>query len=126
MKRGNLLLVVFLLTKAINCYSIEHNNYVIDAKKGKMYVYPPAEKISSLGISLLEGPLLAIENCKDVVVQGITFQYGRHIGIYMENTRHALIKDCVIRNMGRIDKYARNANSIRQEMEYMKGCLDVP
>jgi len=74
--------------------------YVIDAKKGKMYVYPPVEKIKSLGISLLEGPLLAIENCKDVVVQGITFQYGRHIGIYMENTHHALIKNCVIRNMG--------------------------
>ena len=74
--------------------------YVMDATRGKMYVYLPDEKVNNLQVSILEGPLLAIENCKDVVVQGITFQYGRHIGIYMENTHHALIKNCVIRNMG--------------------------
>lgn len=74
--------------------------YVIDAKKGKIYVYLPDEKIKSLGISFLEGPLLAIENCKNVLVQGITFEYGRHIGIYMENTHQALIKNCIVRNMG--------------------------
>lgn len=74
--------------------------YVMDATRGKMYVYLPDEKVNNLQVSILEGPLLAIENCKEVVVQGITFQYGRHIGIYMENTHHALIKNCVIRNMG--------------------------
>ena len=48
----------------------------------------------------MEGPLLAIEHGKDVKVQGITFEYGRHIGVYMENTHRALIKNCIIRNMG--------------------------
>ena len=47
-------------------------------------------------VSLLEGPLLAIEHGKDVKVQGITFEYGRHIGVYMENTHRALIKNCII------------------------------
>lgn len=74
--------------------------FVIDAKKEKIYVYLPDEKVKSLSISFLEGPLLAIENCKNVTVQGITFEYGRHIGIYMENTHHALIKNCIVRNMG--------------------------
>lgn len=74
--------------------------YVIDAGRGKMYVYPPAGKMENWSVSLLEGPLMAIEHCKDVKVQGITFEYGRHIGIYMENTHRALIKNCIIRNMG--------------------------
>lgn len=74
--------------------------YVIDAGRGKMYVYPPAGKMGNWSISLLEGPLMAIEHCKDVKVQGITFEYGRHIGVYMENTHRALIKNCIIRNMG--------------------------
>lgn len=74
--------------------------YVVDATRGKMYVYPPAEKIKTLDVSLLEGPLMAIEHCKDVTVEGITFEYGRHIGVYMEDTHRAVIKNCVIRNMG--------------------------
>ena len=74
--------------------------YVIDAGRGKMYVYPLAGKMENWSVSLLEGPLLAIEHCKDVKVQGITFEYGRHIGVYMENTHRALIKNCIIRNMG--------------------------
>ena len=74
--------------------------YVIDAGRGKMYVYPLAGKMENWSVSLLEGPLLAIEHGKDVKVQGITFEYGRHIGVYMENTHRALIKNCIIRNMG--------------------------
>ena len=74
--------------------------YVIDAGRGKMYVYPLAGKMENWSVSLLEGSLLAIEHCKDVKVQGITFEYGRHIGVYMENTHRALIKNCIIRNMG--------------------------
>lgn len=74
--------------------------YVIDAGRGKMYVYPPAGKMENWSVSLLESPLMAIEHCKDVKVQGITFEYGRHIGVYMENTHRALIKNCIIRNMG--------------------------
>ena len=46
--------------------------YVIDAGRGKMYVYPPAGKMENWSVSLLEGPLMAIEHCKDVKVQGIT------------------------------------------------------
>lgn len=74
--------------------------YVMNAKQGKMYAYFPSEKQSDIQVSLLEGPLMAIENCKNVTVQGITFAYGRHIGIYLENTHRAVLKGCEIRNMG--------------------------
>lgn len=74
--------------------------YVVDATRGKMYVYLPNEKVNNLQVSVLEGPLMAIENCKNVIVEGITFAYGRHIGIYMENTHCAVVKECVICNIG--------------------------
>lgn len=74
--------------------------YVIDPKQGKMYVCLPVKKVNDWQISYLESPLMAIENCHDVTVEGITFAYGRHIGVYMENTHRAVVKNCVIRNMG--------------------------
>lgn len=74
--------------------------YVIDTDRQKIYLYPPVEKLKTIHLTLLEGPILAIENVDNVIVEGITFEYGRSIGIYMENTNHVRIKDCVVRNMG--------------------------
>lgn len=74
--------------------------YVIDTDRQKIFFYPPTEKPKTSHISLLEGPILAIENVDNVIVEGITFEYGRSIAVYMENTNHVRIKDCVVRNMG--------------------------
>lgn len=74
--------------------------YVIDNKRRKIYLYPPNEKFGSLHVSLLEGPILAIENTENVSVRNIYFEYGRYIGIYLENTKNVLIKGCTIKNVG--------------------------
>lgn len=74
--------------------------YVIDAQKKKIYLFPPEDKVNELQVSVLEGPVMAIEHCEGVQVEGITFGYGRYIGIYLENTHRVLIKGCVVRNMG--------------------------
>lgn len=74
--------------------------YVIDTSRGKVYLYPPVEELESINVSLLEGPVLAIENVKNVTVENITFEYGRHIGVYMENTHQVVVKGCTIKNMG--------------------------
>lgn len=76
--------------------------YVVDARQEKIYVHLPEEEVKEVQVSLLEQPLMAIEDCKDVTVQDITFEYGRGMGIYMENTHRALIQGCTIRNMGGI------------------------
>lgn len=74
--------------------------YVIDPENGKLYLYPPQEEPRQLNVSVLEGPLLAIENCHDISIQDLTFEYGRHIGIYMENTHRAVVRNCTLRNLG--------------------------
>lgn len=74
--------------------------YVIDEKNGKIYLYPPTNTIHSLHLSKLDQPLLAIENRSNVTIEGITFEYGRSMAIYMENTHNVVVKNCTIRNMG--------------------------
>lgn len=74
--------------------------YVIDTERGKIYLYPPSGTTASVHISVLDAPLVAIENRSNVTIENITFEYGRDMGIYMENTHNVQIKGCTIRNMG--------------------------
>ena len=74
--------------------------YVLDTDRGKMYLYPPSDRPTEIHVSLLEEPILAIEHCRDVTVEGITFEYGRQIGVYMEDTHRAVLKGCTLRNLG--------------------------
>lgn len=73
--------------------------YVIDIERSKIYFYPP-ESMQTIHVSVMDQPLVAIENCSNVTLEGVTLEYGRYIGIYLENTHHIRIQDCVIRNMG--------------------------
>lgn len=74
--------------------------YVIDDAAQKIYVYLPTTHATDIQVSILDQPLLTIENCKNIAIQGITFEYGRQIGVYMENTHQATLQKCTIRNMG--------------------------
>lgn len=74
--------------------------YVLDAANGKIYVYPRAEPVTELHISVLDQPLLAIENCSRVTVENIVFEYGRSMGIYLENTEGVIVRGCTLRNLG--------------------------
>lgn len=74
--------------------------YVIDAAQGKLYLYPPTSKLESVCLSVVDQPLIAIENRSNVTIQGITFEYGRSMAVYMEDTHNVLISGCTIRNMG--------------------------
>lgn len=73
--------------------------YVIDKENEKMYVYLPADT-RTLHVSVMNDPLIAIENCQNVTLSKLTFEYGRSIGIYLENTHHVRITGCTIRNVG--------------------------
>lgn len=74
--------------------------YVIDSLRQKIYLYPPQTKGTDLHVTSLEGPILAIEHVSDVHIQNLTFEYGRSIGIYLEETEQVRIEGCTIRNLG--------------------------
>lgn len=75
--------------------------YVIDTQRQKMYfLLPEGKEKAGIHLSVLKTPLIAVENCKDVIIEGLTFEYGRGIGIYMENTHHVTVNRCTLRNLG--------------------------
>lgn len=76
--------------------------YVVDAKNEKIYFYPPTNKMSRINISLLEGPLMAIEKTGNITIEDLTFEYTRGIGVYMEETENVLLKGCTFRNIGNV------------------------
>lgn len=97
----------------------EPGEYVIDSKNEKLYFYPADGKPGEISVSVLDAPLLAVENCADVTVEGIVFEYGRSMAVYMENTDNVVVCDCTIRNMGGVGisvgygSYASNKKQLR-------------
>lgn len=76
--------------------------YVLDAKNGKIYFYPPTDKMSRIDVSLLEGPLMAIERTGNITIENLVFEYTRGMGVYMEATENVLLKACTFRNIGNV------------------------
>lgn len=76
--------------------------YYIDHKKGLLFFYPFEEikSTDTIMVSLLENPLVALKGASYTEFKDISFEAGRGIGIYMENTESNKIENCIIRNMG--------------------------
>jgi hypothetical protein len=75
--------------------------WYLDEEKGMLYFWPPSElKNSSIQVSILEDPIVAVEGAKYLQIKGLTIEGGRGMGIYMERSEHVLIAGCTIRNVG--------------------------
>ena len=72
-----------------------------DRKKGVLYFWPPAPlKTSNVLVSLLDGPLLKLDNAANVTIQGLTIEATRGNGIEINGGKHTRIAGCTIRNTG--------------------------
>jgi len=77
--------------------------YYIDRETGILYLYPPEDfEEADIMVTMLEDPLLAVENTSNVIFQGLTFEGGRGMGIYLEGGNNIQFKGCKIRNFGTI------------------------
>lgn len=77
--------------------------YFIDRKSKVLYFYPPADfdpATSRLSLSALSTPMVAIEDTRNVKLQGFTFENTRGIGVYMEDTQRCIVDQCTLRNIG--------------------------
>ncbi|WP_293715649.1 right-handed parallel beta-helix repeat-containing protein [uncultured Parabacteroides sp.] len=76
--------------------------FVIDPANRKFYFLPDGEKPSDVCLTVLETPVIAIEGCRNVTIEGITIENSRGIGVYMDNTEHVVVQGCTIRNVGNV------------------------
>lgn len=77
----------------------ERGEYYIDHETKDLYFLPP-DSLNVLEISLLESPLMAIENVSNVTVKDIKFTCSRGMGLYLEGTENVLIQRCEFFNLG--------------------------
>jgi len=79
--------------------------YYCDTQRGVLYFYPPPSfdpKTSTLSVSVLEEPLVALEGASFVHFDDITFECTRGMGIYIELGEGCRINGCTLRNMGMV------------------------
>lgn len=76
--------------------------YYVDKNQGKLYFYPyeDIQSTDTIILSTLEDALVTIKGAQNIHFDGINFDTGRGIGIYMENSYNCTIENALIRNMG--------------------------
>lgn len=76
--------------------------YYIDRENSKLYFYPYKEikSTDTILVSTLEDALVTMKGVKNVKFDGIQFECGRGIGIYMEETENCTVKNATIKNFG--------------------------
>lgn len=103
----------------------EPGEYYLDRNNGVLYFLVDEETtVETIEVSLLEEPLLAIENISDVTISNITFECSRGMGIYIEGGANNTIDNCTIRNIGGIGicfgKGVESSISMQHELEKSK------
>lgn len=89
--------------------------YVIDGANGRIYFLPPDNaRLNDICISTLETPMFAIEGCRNVTLRGVTLEYSRGMGVYIETSDSVRIDSCVIRNLGHVGVCIGRGDTTRQ------------
>ena len=75
--------------------------WYLDRNSGKLYFWPPTPiEEASIKVSILEDPIICLENVSNVVIRDFIVENSRGIGIYIEGGDSNLIAGCTVRNIG--------------------------
>ena len=75
--------------------------WYLDREKGILYFWPPAPRSEGRAfVSLLETPLIALENTSYVTIRGLNLEFSRGSGISVNGGSRNLVAGCTLRNLG--------------------------
>ncbi len=75
--------------------------WYVDTTSGMLLLWPPGDVAKArVAVSVLEQPLLALDNTSFCTLRGLTLENGRGLGISMEGGTSNRIDGCIIRNVG--------------------------
>lgn len=75
--------------------------YAVDMEDARIYAILP-RGFKRPVISNLDETLLKISGCSNVTISGISFMYGRHDGVSVEECEAVVMEDCRFCNLGRV------------------------
>lgn len=77
--------------------------WYLDRDSGTLYFWPPADIARArIFVSLLQEPMLSLQNTRNITLQDLTFEYTCGAGIEIVGGRDNTIKGCTIRNIGTV------------------------
>ncbi|MFH1008808.1 MAG: right-handed parallel beta-helix repeat-containing protein [Candidatus Latescibacterota bacterium] len=75
--------------------------YYVDREEGILYFWPPAAlEEGETAVSLLEEPLIQIQDAHDITLQGFVMEYARGNGAQIHEGTNVHLADCTVRNIG--------------------------
>jgi hypothetical protein len=75
--------------------------WYLDRKNGLLYFWPPEPiENASISVSLLDQPLLSLENTSFITFSGFIFEHSRSNGVTITGGNHNLIAGCTFRFLG--------------------------
>ncbi len=77
--------------------------WYVDSSSGLLFLWPPGEMATArIVASILEQPLIAIEEASDCVLRNLVIENGRGLGVYIEGGARNHLVGCTIRNVGTV------------------------
>ena len=75
--------------------------FYVDRNSGMLYLIPHAGSTPEyITVTITEKPFIAIENTAHIRLEDITLEYGRGMGIYMENSEYVVLDNLTVRGFG--------------------------
>lgn len=75
--------------------------WYLNRDTGILYLWPPSALADSqIQVSLLEAPVICLENATNITLRGLTLEASRGIGISIEGGSHNMVVGCTVRNVG--------------------------
>lgn len=79
----------------------EPGEWYVDAAAGLLYVWPPDDLAAArVVVSVLEGPLVALEHTTDIHLRDLILENGRGLGVAIEGGARHRLTGCTVRNVG--------------------------
>ncbi|MDI1318952.1 MAG: right-handed parallel beta-helix repeat-containing protein [bacterium] len=77
--------------------------WYVDATAGQLYLWPPGDLgAARIVATILEEPLIALENTTDCQLRNLIIEDGRGLGVYIEGGARNRVTGCTIRNLGTV------------------------
>ena len=75
--------------------------WYLDRASGLLFFWPPSDiEKGEAVVSVLEKPIITLDDASHVVFRGLTLEAGRQHGVVVKGGRSVLLAGCAIRNLG--------------------------